>query len=569
MSTAKNKRQAKRQMGQFLTPHRLAYMLVKDIDFCSEDKILEPSMGDGSFILPLISRFMNLYKGSVEENLAKTLQNNIYGIELDETLYEKCLSNIKEKWGCIPDKHNFVCGDFLLTDFRDENKQLISFDHVIGNPPFGGTIAYAHQDSLDKQFGIRGGLKIKKETYSFFIVKSMDLLRHSGRLVFICSDTFLTIATMKGLRNFLFYQAKVEVSNIPHFSDEVSQKTVLLKCDKGNQHPGVIVDGKLILEDSINATPNHSWYIDEELVKYFHGPKISDFMIATSGMTVGKNEYFVRKIIDDEIVEPYKFSFHQRPISLSNAVERARLGVITNSKRQQIIQQEYIGETFRDVLIEERARPIKIKIPHEDYCYYNKSKKGIAYAKPSHVVFWRNNGDAIYTYKKNGNWYLNGVGGKKYFFREGLTWNLIASRLHLRYMPTGYVLDSGAPCAFLNAGVEKNEMFFILGWGLTDLCNHILKKIINHTKNIQSKDFERLPYPFWVDAKKKGIAIACVLSMIEHAKKDAAIGLQDTRIQQLNDIFSDESYFLRRHTPTAPIQSGICDNVFKNHVVSA
>lgn len=575
MSTAKNKRHFKRQMGQFLTPPRLACMLVEDIDFCREDKILEPSMGDGSFILPLISRFMKLYKGSVEENLAKILQNNIYGIELDDTLYEKCLSNIKDKWGCIPAKHNFVRGDFLLTDFRNENKQLISFDYVVGNPPFGGTIAPAHQDSLDKLLGVRGGLKIKKETYSFFIVKSMDLLRHGGRLIFICSDTFLTIATMQGLRNFLFYQAKVEVSNIPYFSDEVSQKTVLLKCDKGSQHPGVIVDGKLILEDSIKATPNHSWHIDEGLVKYFHGPKISDFMIATSGMTVGKNEYFIRKIIDGEIIEPYKFSFYQRPISLSNAVERARLGSITDSKRQKIMQQEDIGETFRDVLIEERSTPIKIKIPHEDYCYYNKSRKGIIYAEPGHVVFWRNNGDAVYTYKKNGNWYLNGVGGKKYFFREGLTWNLIASRLHLRYMPTGYVLDSGAPCAFLNADVEKDEMFFILGWGLTDLCNHILKKIINHTKNIQGKDFERLPYPFWVDADQKKIAIACVLDMIDYAKKCHTIILQDARIQRLNDIFSDESYFNRYHTTTAsikyskPVQYVIYDNESKNYVVPA
>ena len=98
--------------------------------------------------------------------------------------------------------------------------------------------------------------------------------------------------------------------------------------------------------------------------------------------------------------------------------------------------------------------------------------------------------------KKNGNWYLNGTGGKKYFFCEGITWNLISSRLHLRYLPSGYVLDNGAPCALLNPCVDKDEMFFILAWGLSDLCNKILKTTINHTKNIQSKDFERLPYPF-------------------------------------------------------------------------
>ena len=108
----------------------------------------------------------------------------------------------------------------------------------------------------------------------------------------------------------------------------------------------------------------------------------------------------------------------------------------------------------------------------------------------------------MYTFKKTGNWYLHGVGGMKYFGREGITWALIAQRLCMRYLPAGYILDSGAPCAFLRPGVEHDELFFILGWSLTDLCNTILKEVLNHTRNIQSKDFERLPYPVWVSAAR-------------------------------------------------------------------
>ena len=556
MSIAKTKRHAKRQMGQFLTPRPLAYNLVNKIKLRREDKILEPSMGDGSFILPLIERFMKFYRGSVTEKLTKVLQNNIYGAELDKSLYAECLRNIKNEWGVLPPAHNFVCGDFLLTDFCDNGGQTIVFDYVVGNPPFGGTINPAYQDILDKQFGVRGGLKIKKETYSFFIVKSMDMLRYGGRLMFICSDTFLTINTMKGLRNFLFYSGKTEVDGISFFSDEVSQKTVLLKCVKGESACGVAVDKKLILEDDIKETPNYSWQIVDDMIKYFRGPKIGNFMTASSGMTVGKNEYFVRDIVDGAVTEPYCFSFYQKPVTVADAVARARLSRLSASRRLMIQRQQDSGATVRDVRIQKRTDPVRIKLPHPDYCYYNKARKGIVYAPPAHAVFWRDNGDAVYTYKQNGNWYLNGIGGKQYFLREGITWNLIASRLHLRYLPAGYVLDSGAPCAFLNTDTHKNEMFFILAWGLTDLCRDILKKVINHTKNIQGKDFERLPYPFWVNGTQKSAAVRIIKSMIRCAQAGNLVDFTDARMREINAIFADEEYFNQTEKYAPATKSG-------------
>ncbi len=537
MSIARTKRKIKRQRGQYMTPRPMAKALVDSMDLRREHKILEPSMGDGSFVLPIISRLMRFYRGSTDEKLSQVLRNNLFGVELDEDLYARCLCNIKKEWSTLP-SHNLFHEDFFVADFSSNSTQA-SFDYVVGNPPFGGTINPAYQDELDKQLGYRGGLKIKKETYSFFIVKSMDLLRNGGNLFFICSDTFLTIPTMKGLRYFLLANGAVEVNSISHFSDEVSQKTVLLKCEKGAPANGVLVNGEMILTDDILATPNYSWAVDRTMVKYFHGAKVGDFLTATSGMTVGKNEYFIRDIKNEEILEPYRFSFYKKLVTLEDAVSRARLGRITPARRNAIFQQQSNGETVRDVRIQKRSKALRIKIPHPDYCYYNKARKGIVYTKPAHVIFWHNDGDAVYTYKRNGNWYLNGVGGKNFFFREGITWNLIASRLYLRYLPTGYVLDSGAPCAFLKPGIDHDEIFFILAWGLSDLCNLILKKIINHTKNIQSKDFERLPYPFWISPPQKFAAIKVMKNLVKEAKSGRQFNFNDEEIYKLNDIFAN------------------------------
>ena len=166
----------------------------------------------------------------------------------------------------------------------------------------------------------------------------------------------------------------------------------------------------------------------------------------------------------------------------------------------------------------ETIPPRDVHLPHPDYRYYNKASSKLVYADPEWVVFWRDDGQYVYTFKKTGNWYLRGVGGKPYFGREGLTWSLIAPRLYTRYLPPGYILDSGAPCAFLRPGIETDELFFILGWTLTDLCNRILKTVLNHTRNIQSKDFERLPYPSWVPPPSKAVAIQAVRRLLDQAK---------------------------------------------------
>ncbi len=125
----------------------------------------------------------------------------------------------------------------------------------------------------------------------------------------------------------------------------------------------------------------------------------------------------------------------------------------------------------------------------------------------------------------------------KYFGREGLSWALIAPRLYPRYLPAGYILDSGGPCAFLRRGVEHDELFFLIGWALTDLCNRILKEVLNHTRNIQSKDFERLPYPVWVNTESKRHAVRTVKTLVTKGESGDVFSLKSKEIRGLNALF--------------------------------
>lgn len=200
---------------------------------------------------------------------------------------------------------------------------------------------------------------------------------------------------------------------------------------------------------------------------------------------------------------------------------------------------ESSGDTRRNLRVVDLPNgPEEILLPHSDYRFYNKSQSGIVYQPPSHAIFWKDDGDAVLTFKKNGNWYLHGVGGRPFFGREGITWQLVSSRLNMRYLPSGFILDSGAPCAFLRDGVAEEELYFILAWTLTDLASAILKSVINHTRNIQSKDVERLPYPFWVTPKDKKKAIALMKSLVENAVAGKTYTRSSEDVKKLDGIFA-------------------------------
>lgn len=548
MSQTKTLRDKKRQLGQFLTPTQTAQKLLSDFAFTQSDKVLEPSMGNGSFVIPLIEKFLDLYDGSITERLDHVLQNNIYGVEIDEAMCNQCLENIRERWGYCPSTHNFVCADFFRHWYCDLTERSLTslfddrlhFDYIVGNPPFGGTIAPEIQDKLDKELGRRGGLKIKKETYSFFIVKCLDLLKPGGRLRFICSDTFLTINTMQGLRRLLLDTGAPEVTRLAEFSAETKYAMVVLDLVKSGPAPALILDGDAVSREQVALTGNHSWQISDAYAPYFAGPKLGDFLVATSGMTIGDNKLFVREIQNDTVWEPYEFAFADVPVTLEAEVKRARLEFVSPQKRAQIAAQICRGETRRQVTVTEREAPLQVPLPHPDYCPYNKSSGALVYAPPAYAVYWKDDGDAVRTFKKSGNWYLHGVGGSKFFGREGLTWQLISQTLNARYLPPGYVLDSGAPCAFLRDGIDTDELYFILGWTLSPLCLALLKNVINHTKNIQGKDFERLPYPFWASASVKAAAMERVKTLLAEAQAGRVFQWGDAEIMEVGRMYERE-----------------------------
>ena len=183
MRQRKHERPRYRQRGQFMTPDILAEKIVRNVPLGGCKRVLEPSCGDGAFLSPLAVRLRDRVRSTA---------SRLLGIEIDPDLAARCRSRMDLSVG---PKRSGVSVDICETDFfrayllgsvetsleSNVNFHHGSFDLIIGNPPFGGTFDHAIEDILDSRLGRRFGRKIKKETYAFFIVACLDLLKTGGR----------------------------------------------------------------------------------------------------------------------------------------------------------------------------------------------------------------------------------------------------------------------------------------------------------------------------------------------------------------------------------------------------
>lgn len=103
MSTARVKRETKRQMGQFLTPLPIARAIVSKLDIDPNDIVLEPSFGRGAFIYAYLERIK-------EEgvDIKSWATDHLCGCELDEKLFDAF--SCGWSYGNVPP--HIVCGDF-------------------------------------------------------------------------------------------------------------------------------------------------------------------------------------------------------------------------------------------------------------------------------------------------------------------------------------------------------------------------------------------------------------------------------------------------------------------------
>lgn len=198
-------------------------------------RILEPSCGDGAFVLPLVDAliaespdwqdvslgdFLTAFDISKESlsQVRGTVNAKLVGAGCPEAVCRRLL----DRW--------FFCEDFLLHDFGG-----MRFDVVIGNPP------YIRFDNLapEKQNAYKAKYSTFTERcdiYVPFFERSLSLLSKRGVLSFICSNRFVRSSYGRHLRRMICEEFHVALYlNMEHaqpFETEVSAYPAIYVIDR-------------------------------------------------------------------------------------------------------------------------------------------------------------------------------------------------------------------------------------------------------------------------------------------------------------------------------------------------
>jgi hypothetical protein len=188
------------ERGAIFTKHEVVEFILDLVGYTSnkplhELRILEPSSGEGDFLIPIVERLLEAYKLYVvnHSNIVEDLKNSICSFEVHHgsiNITRSKILNLLYKYGV---SEQDVCS--LLSSWIIERDFLLSnlhqtFTHIVGNPP------YVRQelipDKLLNEYRKRySTIYDRADLYVPFIEHSLLNLEPSGTLGFICSDRWM------------------------------------------------------------------------------------------------------------------------------------------------------------------------------------------------------------------------------------------------------------------------------------------------------------------------------------------------------------------------------------------
>jgi len=263
-----------KELGQTFTPLWVVNYILTLIGYTSQDilhkTILEPSCGDGAFLKEIVKRFIVVAKRAnyTNEQIIKTLETKIYGIEIDKDLCNKCIENLNtvaKEFEIESVKWQILNADTLTLN------DLPKFDFIIGNPP------YVRLHNLPQN--VRDLIKSK---YSFCQSGTTDLyiafyefaiknIKENGKVCFITPNSFLRNQSSKIFREFI--RKNQLLSSILDFAnhqvfDNVSTYTSICLLQNNSvlskyykyQNDNI----SFIKEVNLNDFAHHNWCFDME-----------------------------------------------------------------------------------------------------------------------------------------------------------------------------------------------------------------------------------------------------------------------------------------------------------------
>lgn len=220
------------ERGAIFTRPEVVQFLLDLTGYCvdqplDEIRLLEPSIGQGDFLLPAIDRLITAWRAGPRRDNIVVLRDAIRGVELHHDTFVATRRRVTERLlqhGISADEAAqladtwLVAGDFLLVDLPGR------FHVVVGNPP------YVRQeripDALMAEYRVRyRTIYDRADLYIPFLERSLLLLADGGQLGFICADRWMKNRYGGPLRALVaerfHLKAYIDMVNTPAFQSDV------------------------------------------------------------------------------------------------------------------------------------------------------------------------------------------------------------------------------------------------------------------------------------------------------------------------------------------------------------
>jgi adenine-specific DNA-methyltransferase len=313
-------------LGQVYTPNWIINEILDLVCYNDEQildrYILEPSCGDGAFLLEIVRRYINicLEKNIEISEIKERLEKYIVGVEIDEVEYCKTIYNLNQ---FVKEKLN-ICDNLdwnihNLNTFDFYKKYVNYFDFIVGNPPY---IRIHNLDSQTRQI-LKQDFLFSEGTidiYLSFFEMSFKMLKKDGFIGFITPNSYLHNSSYNLFREYLKNEKIVKIlidfkanKVFKGFSTYTAITIINKNHDRNYFEYKELINDKIEFINKINfeGVNKNDWSFTNEKDEDFLAQleigtncSIKDFFDVQYGFATLRDKIFISKVInyDDELV---------------------------------------------------------------------------------------------------------------------------------------------------------------------------------------------------------------------------------------------------------------------------
>ena len=307
-------------LGQVFTPQWIISEILDSLGYNDENiiekYILEPSSGDGAFLIEIVTRYIDvcLAKNLKIFEIREHLEKFIYAVEIDEIEYQKSIQNlnklVKDKLGIEEDLNWKLYNQNTLNFYKSH---LNFFDFIAGNPPY----IRIHNLDLNTKKVLKQDFFFSEGTidiYLSFFEMGFKMLKKEGLLGYITPNSYLHNSSYGLFREYL--KNEKLVSKLIDFKANkifkgFSTYTAITIINRNNAvnhfEYNELINNKIEFVNNINfeSLNNKDWSFTNSKNEQFlaaigkdKNATIKDFFDVQYGFATLRDKIFISKIVD-------------------------------------------------------------------------------------------------------------------------------------------------------------------------------------------------------------------------------------------------------------------------------